>query len=159
MTHTPNSKLTHRLWNLKLFMIYALKIIYTHYSWYMCLKLYGTIGVPLLELIVRNIARYPQSATSTPIRYQPAIRYLVPWGTVKGGIHTDSRKGWVHTAVDKQPNTQQLAPLVQPGPKTGNQTKYELNQARFNSPTKQVHVVLLGPGLHYLGSNPSQIRI
>jgi hypothetical protein len=44
----------------------------------MCLKLYGTIGVPLLELIVRNIARYPQSATSTPIRYQPAIRYLVP---------------------------------------------------------------------------------
>jgi hypothetical protein len=35
--------------------------------------------VPLLELIVRNIARYPQSATSTPIRYQPAIRYLLPW--------------------------------------------------------------------------------
>jgi hypothetical protein len=34
--------------------------------------------MPLLELIVRNIARYPQSATSTPIRYQPAIRYLLP---------------------------------------------------------------------------------
>jgi hypothetical protein len=32
--------------------------------------------VPLLELIVRNIARYPQSATSTSIRYQPVIRYL-----------------------------------------------------------------------------------
>jgi hypothetical protein len=43
------------------------------------LKLYETIGVPLLELIVRNIARYPQSATSMPIRYKPAIRYLVPW--------------------------------------------------------------------------------
>jgi hypothetical protein len=34
--------------------------------------------VPLLELIVRNIARYPQSATSTLIRYQPTVRYLVP---------------------------------------------------------------------------------
>jgi hypothetical protein len=45
----------------------------------MYLKLYGTIEVPLLELIVRNIARYPQSATSTSIRYQPDIRYLVPW--------------------------------------------------------------------------------
>jgi hypothetical protein len=49
----------------------------------MYLKLYGIIGVSLLELIVRNIARYPQSATSTPIRYQPAIRYLVPcWSHV-----------------------------------------------------------------------------
>jgi hypothetical protein len=38
--------------------------------------------VPLLELIVRNIARYPQSATSMPIRYQPAIRYLLPWSLV-----------------------------------------------------------------------------
>jgi hypothetical protein len=45
----------------------------------MCLKLYETIWVPLLELIVRNIARHPQSATSTSIRYQTAIRYLVPW--------------------------------------------------------------------------------
>jgi hypothetical protein len=44
----------------------------------MFLKLYGTIRVLLLELIVRNIARYPQSATLTSIRYQPAIRYLVP---------------------------------------------------------------------------------
>jgi tyrosyl-tRNA synthetase len=35
--------------------------------------------MPLLELIVRNIVRYPQSATSTSIRYQPAIRYLLPW--------------------------------------------------------------------------------
>jgi hypothetical protein len=35
--------------------------------------------MPLLELIVRNIARYPQSATSTPIRYQPTIRYLLAW--------------------------------------------------------------------------------
>jgi len=32
-----------------------------------------------LELIVRNIARYPQFATSTPIHCQPAIRYLLPW--------------------------------------------------------------------------------
>jgi hypothetical protein len=38
--------------------------------------------MPLLELIVRNIARYPQSATSTPIRYQPAICYLLPWSMV-----------------------------------------------------------------------------
>jgi hypothetical protein len=45
-------------------MIYVLKIIWDY-------------RVPLLELIVRNIAHYPQSATSTPIRYQPAIRYLV----------------------------------------------------------------------------------
>jgi hypothetical protein len=45
----------------------------------MYLKLYETIGVLLLELIVRNIARYPQSATLTSIHYQPAIRYLVPW--------------------------------------------------------------------------------
>jgi hypothetical protein len=35
----------------------------------MYLKLYGTIGVPLLELIARNIARYPQFVTSTPIYY------------------------------------------------------------------------------------------
>ena len=35
--------------------------------------------MPLLELIVRNIFRYPQSATSTSIRYQPPIRYLLPW--------------------------------------------------------------------------------
>jgi hypothetical protein len=47
-------------------MIYVLKIMWDYY-------------MPLLELIVRNIARYPQSATSTPIRYQPAIRYLLPW--------------------------------------------------------------------------------
>jgi hypothetical protein len=47
-------------------MIYVLKIIWDY-------------RVSLLELIVRNIARYPQSATSTPIRYQPAIRYLLPW--------------------------------------------------------------------------------
>jgi hypothetical protein len=33
----------------------------------------------LLELVVRNITRYPHSATSTPIRYQPAIHYLLPW--------------------------------------------------------------------------------
>jgi hypothetical protein len=46
-------------------MIYVLKIICDY-------------RVPLLELIVHNIARYPQSATSTSIRYQPAIRYLVP---------------------------------------------------------------------------------
>jgi hypothetical protein len=46
-------------------MIYVLKIIWDY-------------RVPLLELIVRNIARYPQSATSTSIRYEPAIRYLVP---------------------------------------------------------------------------------
>jgi hypothetical protein len=46
-------------------MIYVLKIMWDY-------------QVPLLELIVRNIARYPQSATSTPIHYQPAIRYLVP---------------------------------------------------------------------------------
>jgi hypothetical protein len=78
MTHTLNLNIHHRLWNLKLFMIYALKIIYTHYSWYMYLKLYETIRVPLLELIVHNIGRYPQSAISTSIRYPPAIRYLVP---------------------------------------------------------------------------------
>jgi hypothetical protein len=48
----------------------------------MCLKLYRTIGVPLLELIVRNIVRYSQSAASTSIRYQLTIRYLVPWYTV-----------------------------------------------------------------------------
>jgi hypothetical protein len=47
-------------------MIYVLKIIWDY-------------RVPLLELIVRNIARYPQSATSTSIRYQPAIRYLLPF--------------------------------------------------------------------------------
>jgi hypothetical protein len=46
-------------------MIYVLKIIWDD-------------RVPLLELIVRNITRYPQSATSTSIRYQPAIRYLLP---------------------------------------------------------------------------------
>jgi hypothetical protein len=45
-------------------MIYVLKIIWDY-------------RVPLLELIVRNIVRYPQSATSMSIRYQPAIRYLV----------------------------------------------------------------------------------
>jgi hypothetical protein len=47
-------------------MIYVLKIIWDY-------------RVSLLELIIRNIARYPQSATSTSIRYQPAIRYLLPW--------------------------------------------------------------------------------
>jgi hypothetical protein len=46
-------------------MIYVLKIIWDYW-------------VSLLELIIRNIARYPQSATSTSIRYQPAIRYLLP---------------------------------------------------------------------------------
>jgi hypothetical protein len=46
-------------------MIYVLKIIWDY-------------RVPPLELIVRNIARYPQSATSMSIRYQPAIRYLLP---------------------------------------------------------------------------------
>jgi hypothetical protein len=46
-------------------MIYVLKIIWDY-------------RVLLLELIVRNIVRYPQSATSTSIRYQPAIRYLLP---------------------------------------------------------------------------------
>jgi len=45
-------------------MIYVLKIIRDD-------------RVPLLKLIVRNIARYPQSATSTPIRYQAAIRHLL----------------------------------------------------------------------------------
>jgi hypothetical protein len=44
-------------------MIYVLKIIWDY-------------RVSLLELIIRNIVRYPQSATSTSIRYQPAIRYL-----------------------------------------------------------------------------------
>jgi hypothetical protein len=38
--------------------------------------------VPLLELIVRNIVHYPQSATSTSIRYRPAIRYLLAWSHV-----------------------------------------------------------------------------
>jgi hypothetical protein len=47
-------------------MIYVLKIIWDY-------------RVPLLKLIVCNIARYPQFATSTSIRYQPAIRYLLPW--------------------------------------------------------------------------------
>jgi hypothetical protein len=51
----------------------------------MYLKLYGTIGVSLLELIVRNIVCYPQSATSTSIRYQSAIRYLVPCTWLGGG--------------------------------------------------------------------------
>jgi hypothetical protein len=46
-------------------MIYVLKIIWDY-------------RVPLLELIVRNIARYPQSATSTLIRYPPAVYYLAP---------------------------------------------------------------------------------
>jgi hypothetical protein len=47
-------------------MIYVLKIIWDY-------------RVPLLELIIRNIVRYPQSATLMSIRYQPAIRYLLPW--------------------------------------------------------------------------------
>jgi len=42
------------------------------------LKLTWDYRMSLLELIVRNIARYPQSATSTSIHYQPAIRYLLP---------------------------------------------------------------------------------
>jgi hypothetical protein len=46
-------------------MIYVLKIIWDY-------------RMPLLELIVCNIARYPQSATSMLIRYQPVIRYLLP---------------------------------------------------------------------------------
>ena len=41
------------------------------------LKLMWDYQMPLLELIVRNIARYPQSTNSTPIRYQPAIHYLL----------------------------------------------------------------------------------
>jgi hypothetical protein len=55
-------------------MIYVLKIIWDYW-------------VPLLELIARNIARYPQSAASTPIRCQPAIRYLVPCTSVS--LETD----------------------------------------------------------------------
>jgi hypothetical protein len=47
-------------------MIYILKIIWDY-------------RVSLLKLIVRNIARYSQSATLKPIRNQPAIRYLVSW--------------------------------------------------------------------------------
>jgi hypothetical protein len=52
-------------------MIYVLKIIWDY-------------RVPLLELIVRNIARYPQSATLMSIRYQPAIRYLLACGDRTG---------------------------------------------------------------------------
>jgi hypothetical protein len=58
-------------------MIYVLKIIWDY-------------QVPLLELIVHNIARYPQSATSMLIRYQPAIRYLLPWR--QGNLSTDVSK-------------------------------------------------------------------
>jgi hypothetical protein len=52
-----------------------------------------------LELIVRNIARYPQSATSTSIRYQPAMRYLAPtlcrgWRFLRGRARADDRCGW-----------------------------------------------------------------
>jgi hypothetical protein len=78
MTHTLNSNTHASAMELKmihdictqnylypLFMIYVLKIIWDYW-------------VSLLELIVRNIARYPQFATSTPIRCHPAVRYLVP---------------------------------------------------------------------------------
>ena len=67
--------------------------------------------------------------------------------TVTGGNDTDFRKG---ECTDKQPNTP-TEPL--------NQTKSHLNHARYNSPTKQAHVVLQEPDLHYPGSNPSQVRI
>jgi len=49
----------------QLFMIYMLKFICNDH-------------VPLLELSVDDSVRYPRSATSTPIRYQPAICNLVP---------------------------------------------------------------------------------
>ena len=82
-----------------LFMIYVLKIM-----WY--------YQVPLLELIVRNIARYPQSATSTLIRYQPAICYLLNTATrpyicmlswrckrqVHFSLHEQMALHWVHLA-------------------------------------------------------------
>jgi hypothetical protein len=44
--------------------------------------------VSLLELIVRNIVRYPQSATSKPVRYQPytLLITLVPVTTAKVAI-------------------------------------------------------------------------
>jgi hypothetical protein len=52
-------------------MIYVLKIIWDYW-------------VSLLELIVCNIARYPQSATLTSIRYQPAICYLLRYSHLDG---------------------------------------------------------------------------
>jgi hypothetical protein len=66
-------------------MIYVLKIIWDYW-------------VLLLELIVHNIARYPQSATSTSIRYQPVIRYFVPWtgviyNNLKFDIQTSKKTG------------------------------------------------------------------
>jgi hypothetical protein len=82
------------------------------------------------------------------------------WGVRSRGVSIPiSGRGEFTLLWTSNQTHQQLAPLVQPGPKAGNRTKYELNQARFNSPTKQAHVVLLGLGLHYQGSNPSQIRI
>jgi hypothetical protein len=51
-------------------MIYALKIIYTHYSWYTYLKLYGTIGYRHWNLssaispAIRNLLPRCQSATN-----------------------------------------------------------------------------------------------
>jgi hypothetical protein len=46
-------------------MIYVLKIIWDYRG-------------AAIETYRPQYRRYPQSATSTPIRYQPAIRYLVP---------------------------------------------------------------------------------
>jgi hypothetical protein len=59
--------------------------------------------VPLLELIVRNIVRYPQSATSTPIRYQPryqpAIYYLLPCSGDTGDLSHGDGGGAVSGAA------------------------------------------------------------